>query len=250
MIIASRNNPIVKSVRALSSAKERRAQGLHVIEGEKLVREALASGARVVDLFIEEGCDFAAPAGVNAHTVSHSVLTAITDSRTPQGVAATVRTPETTPPTAFESGLYVLLDGVQDPGNVGAIIRSGDAFGAKAVLLTGDCADAYSPKSLRAAMGSTYHLPIYTCDAATQLTRFLADGFVCVCGHLHGSETMPDVQSRAVLVIGSEGSGVSDAAAAKCARYRLPMPGKAESLNASVAAGVLLYMLSNTMREA
>ncbi len=250
MIISSRSNPIVKSVRALALGKERRAQGLHVIEGEKLVSEALASNLPVASLFIEEGFRFAVPDGVTAYTVSRSVLEAITDSRTPQGIAATVHTPDTAPPAAYPDGLFVLLDGVQDPGNVGAIIRSADAFGAKAILLSGDCADAYAPKSLRAAMGSTYHLPVYQCEAAAALDALLSQGFTCICGHLRGSETLPTLKKRTVLVIGSEGNGVSEAVATRCVRYRLPMPGRAESLNASVAAGVLLYILSNTVTEA
>lgn len=250
MIITSRNNPIIKSTRALSSAKERRERGLHLIEGEKLVREAISSGAIIESLFVEEGYAFLTPPGVNVYEVSRGVLESIAESRTPQGVAAVVYTPASNPPPTFADGLYVLLDGVQDPGNVGAIIRSADAFGAVAVCMTGDCADAYSGKALRAAMGSTYHLPLYRSDAAAQLDAFTRQGFTCVCGHLHGDETLPATGNRAVLVIGSEGSGVSEEAAARCVRYRLPMLGKAESLNASVAAGVLLYIFSNMMREA
>ena len=248
MLIESRNNPIIKSVRALSAAKARRALGLHRIEGVKLVTDAAASGAALDTVFIEEGAAFVPPEGVRSFTVTRAVMECITDSATPQAVAATVRTPEMAPPETFPEGLIVLLDGVQDPGNAGTILRSADAFGAAGVFFSGGCADPFSPKMLRAAMGSTYHLPLWYGNAAAAVARLRAQGFSAVCGHLGGSETLPDVGDSAVLVIGSEGAGASEAVAAQCALYRLPIPGRAESLNASVAAGILLYVLSNAMR--
>ncbi len=246
MILESRNNPVVKSARALAGVKARRETGMHLIEGDKLVCDAIGSGAAVTDLFIEEGFAFAPPEGARVHRVSRGVLESICDAKTPQRVAAVVRTPDTAMPEAFPAGLIVLLDGVQDPGNVGSIIRSADAFGACGVLLSKACADPFAPKTLRAAMGSTYHLPLWHCEPPEEaLDRLREEGFTAVCGHLRGSETLPPLPSRLALVIGSEGGGVSDAVASRCTRYRLPMRGKAESLNAGVAAGVLLYIVSS-----
>lgn len=247
LLLESRNNPIVKATRALQTAKARHESGLHLIEGDKLVQDAITSGAGAETLLIEQGHPFDVPAGVNAYAVTRSVLESVCDSRTPQGVAAVVRTPDCALPARFDGALTVLLDGVQDPANVGAIIRSADAFGASGVLLSPACADAYAPKALRAAMGSTYHLPVWRGDLSAALKTLVSDGFTPICGHLKGAEALPAHIGRAALVIGSEGSGVSDAVAALCQKVRLSMYGKAESLNASVAAGILLYVVRQSL---
>lgn len=249
-VIESRNNPLIKDMRTLATAKGRKTLGRHLVEGEKLVGDALLSGAPVETLFYVESFPIErlnVPEHVRRFRVSDSVLDSITDSRTPQGVAASIVTPDTSVPARFPEKLGVVLDGVQDPGNVGAILRSADAFGAGFVLLSPACADPFSPKAVRAAMGSTYHLPIYTGDVPNALDTLVSDGFLPLCGHLHGGETLPPLTEKTVLIIGNEGNGVSDEAASRCTLYRLPMFGRAESLNASVAAGILLYALRSAI---
>ncbi|MDP3448928.1 MAG: RNA methyltransferase [Eubacteriales bacterium] len=247
MIIESRANERVKEARKLLLRKERKASGLHLIEGDKLVREAVSSGATIVSCFIEAGFVFTPPEGVLTHAVTRAVLESLCESQTPQGVVAVIETPALTPPEQYPAGLVVVLDGVQDPGNVGAILRSADAFGAAGLLLSPACADPYAPKTLRAAMGSTYHLPVWQGELLPELAQMLQQGFTAVCGDLRGSETLPALSASVALVIGSEGNGVSDAVAETCERFRLTMCGRAESLNASVAAGVLLYVVSEAM---
>ena len=166
-VITSRMNDAVRATRALAAARARHEQGLHLAEGEKLVAEAAAAGASIARLFVEEG--YAAPPGAEAeavYTVSRGVMEALCQSRTPQHVCAAVRTPDTGLPEAFPAGLIVVLDRVQDAGNVGTIVRTADAFGAAGVLLGAGSADPYSGKALRAAMGSTYHLPVWQGEAA------------------------------------------------------------------------------------
>ena len=247
LIIESRANERVKEARKLLLRKARKETGLHLIEGEKLVGEAISSGARVVSCFIEQGFAFSPPESAIAHVVSRAVLESLCESQTPQGVVAVIETPPLTPPEQYPSGLLVVLDGVQDPGNVGAILRSADAFGACGVLLSPACADVYAPKTLRAAMGSTYHLPVWQGELTHELASLKEQSFFALCGDLRGSEALPALPSSVALVIGSEGSGVSAEVAALCAGYRLTMRGRAESLNASVAAGVLLYVVSEAM---
>ncbi len=249
-VITSRTNETVKQTRALTQARARREQGLHLVEGEKLVQEAIASGCAVARLFVEEG--FIAPEAdaEQTVTVSRGVMEALCESRTPQHVCAAVRTPSTAAPAAFPAGLIVILDCVQDAGNLGTIVRTADAFGAAGVFVGTGSADPFSGKALRAAMGSTYHLPVWQGDAAAALDALAAQGFVCLCGHLQGEAALPDVTARMALVIGNEGNGVSNAVAARCLRYRLPMPGRAESLNAAVAAGILIYELAMRMAKA
>ena len=247
MVIESRSNDRVKEARKLLLRKERKSSGLHLIESEKLVREAIASGARVVSCFVEDGFAFTPPENAWTHTVSRAVLESLCESQTPQGVVAVVETPPLSTPSSYPGGLVVVLDGVQDPGNVGTILRSADAFGATGVLLSPACADPYAPKTLRAAMGSTYHLPVWLGGLESELIRMKEQGFFALCGDLRGSEHLPLLSGNVALVIGSEGSGVSETVASLCTGYRLTMRGRAESLNAAVAAGVLLYVVSEAM---
>lgn len=253
MLITSRNNETIKRVRALTSRKARLEQGVHLIEGEKTLREAISSGVSIVDGFVEEGNThwerLLLDCGANVYQVTRSVMESITDAKTPQGVCAAVRTPSLSVPDVYPAGLIVALECVQDPGNVGTIIRTADAMGAVGVLLSEGCADPYAPKTMRSAMGSTYHLPIWQGEIETELQCLHNDGFVCICGHLQGESVLPHPKDRCVVVIGNEGNGVGEQTAALCWKYRLPMYGRAESLNASVAAGILVYELAKLMRE-
>ena len=247
MIITSRSNERVKSARALQDAKARKRDGLHLIEGDKLVSDAIASGAAVKTVFaLESVPPFD---GIETIPVSESVLDALCTAKTPQRMCAVVETPPCACPERYPDGLWVALDRLQDPGNLGTIIRTADALGARGVLLSPDCADPFSPKALRAAMGSTYHLPLCVGDLETELSTLSEQGFTCICGHLHGEETLPAATKRMALVIGNEGQGVSERTAALCMRYRLPMRGRAESLNAAVFAALLMQTLLNAMPE-
>ena len=152
-------------------------------------------------------------------------------------------------PHEKQGSFLLLLDGIQDPGNLGTILRSADAFGVHGVLLSSDCTDPYSPKALRSAMGSTYHLPVWKGEAEPALHYMIAEGFLPICGHLHGSDALPETMKKVVLIIGNEGNGVRDSISSNCIRYRLPMFGKAESLNASVAASILMYVVSNILNK-
>ena len=247
MIITSRSNERIKAARALQDAKTRRETGLHLIEGDKLVCDAIRSGARIRTVFAREG----APAfdGIETVFVSESVMDALSSAKSPQSLCAVAETPDVRCPAAYPGGLVVVLDRLQDPGNLGTIIRTADALGAAGVLVSPDSADPFSPKALRAAMGSTYHLPVYTGPLGGELPRLKAQGFVCICGHLKGRETLPAIGRRTALVVGNEGQGVSDETAAQCELYRMPMRGRAESLNAAVFAALLMQTIINGMPE-
>ncbi|MBQ2985512.1 MAG: RNA methyltransferase [Clostridia bacterium] len=250
MLIQSTQNETVKRMRSLAAKKGRQETGLHLIEGERLVREAISSGADIAELFIEEGREvedmaFSAP---RVYTVSRRVMESMTDTGTPQWICAAVRTQDTTPPESYPQGLIVALDRVQDPGNLGTILRTADAMGAAGLLLGGGCADPFGPKVLRSTMGSVYHIPLWQGELTAELAKLREAGFSLICGHLAGTEVLPEVGDKCVLIIGNEGSGVSDEVADMCKKYRLPMYGRAESLNASVAAGILMYEIAHAMR--
>lgn len=251
--ITARSNERIKAARALTQAKERRLRGLHLVESDKLVLEALYSGCNIKEVFIENTfvdtllSTAAFPGETKITPVSRAVMEALSESKTPQHSCAIVETPNLVPPAVYPEGLVVILDCVQDPGNVGTILRTADALGASALFVGSGTADPFSGKTLRAAMGSTYHLPIYTGDAVEAVQALRKQGFTCICGHLKGESTLPRLSSKTALVIGNEGNGVSDTVAEACTLYKLPMRGRAESLNAAIAAALLIYELSNRM---
>lgn len=240
--ITSRTNPRVQRARSLRESKYRKETGRHFVEGDKLVREALSSGVTLETVFAREG--YAGETGFPCETVlvTDSVMDALSTAGTPQSLCAVARTPAAGMPETFE-GTVLLLEDVQDPGNVGTLIRTADALGASCVILSSQCADPFSPKTLRASMGSVYHLPVAVTDIPTALRTLNDQGYTCLCGHLKGSESLPPKTSKMALLVGNEGNGVTPEAAALCYAYRLPMPGHAESLNAAVFGAILLYEL-------
>ena len=241
--ITSRTNPRIQRARSLRESKYRKETGCHFVEGDKLVREASTSGIALMTVFVREG--YAGPVDFSCETieVTDSVMDALSTAGTPQSLCAMARTPFMTLPESF-AGTVLLLEDVQDPGNVGTLIRTADALGAGAVILSPQCADPFSPKTLRASMGSVYHLPVHVLDIPAALRTLNAQGYTCLCGHLRGSETLPPKTAKMALLVGNEGNGVTDASAALCYPYRLPMPGRAESLNAAVFGAIMLYELT------
>ena len=147
-------------------------------------------------------------------------------------------------PQALEGRRYLVLDGVQDPGNVGTILRTANAFDADGMFLVNACADLYNPKTVRASMGAVFRRPVWSCDAET-LGRLLKESGLPLYGTALRKDTV-DVREadlrRCALVIGSEGRGVSEGMLAMCEKtLRIPMDPGCESLNAAVAAAILLW---------
>lgn len=252
--LTSTANEKVRFMRALADKKARSASGLMRVEGRKLCLEA-ARELEVETLFVlqdrleeyEELIADCRARGAAVYAVSPRVLEWVSEAKTPQDVALSARIPHRTP----RPGPWVALDGVQDPGNCGTIIRTCDAAGFGAVVLGAGCADPYAPKGVRATMGSLFRVPLLqTDDLADWLRARREEGRAVLISALDGEDFFArgPLPPDPILVIGSEGRGVS-AAVADCAthRFHLPMVGGAESLNASVAAGVLIYDLFRQM---
>lgn len=244
--ITSLKNPKVMMWRALKERKGRQETGLFLVEGRKLVGEALGSDFPVAQLLVAEGYhgEFDLPENVPVTALPEHVLAAVCDTKTPQGIAAVVGMRD----APMTGKRLVALDGVQDPGNVGTIIRTADAAGFDGVLLSGQCADVYSPKVLRATMGSLFHVPVrVTGDLPGALRALRAEGFRVLSSQLDGApfaDAARACRGALCLVIGNEGNGVSeDVQAVADVKVRLPMRGRAESLNAAVAAGIMMYGL-------
>ena len=244
--ITSRHNPLVARLRKLGASRSfRRSEGAFLCEGPKLVGEAIRWGVPLEILVTAEGArmPFAVPGGVRQVTVPADLLAAVSTVESPQGVLAVCRQPDLTPPERLDGGRYLVLDGVQDPGNLGTIWRTADAFGAAGLLLANGCADPFSPKTVRATRGAAFRLPVWELELDAAAERLAAAGIPLYATALR--EDTVDVRevdlSAAAVVIGSEGRGVSPRALALCRQtVKIPMLGRCESLNAAVAAAVVL----------
>ena len=254
--ITSKDNKKLKEARKLLSRKGRKESGRYLIEGFHLLEEAVKSGFLPVEIFIssdkldklgklENQLSSLENAGQTAiYEVSNDLLKTLADSETPQGLVAVLKMPE----NAKVAGRKVLvLEDVQDPGNVGTMVRTADAAGFDAVFATAGTADFYSPKVMRAMQGSNFHLKLSAGQAADQLFASLKSAglplFVTTL-----SKDSVDYKSlhsaQFALVMGNEGAGVSDLAVAAADQLvHITMPGQAESLNVAVAAGILMFSL-------
>ena len=241
--ITSLKNPKVAAWKALKDRKGRRESGCFLVEGRKMVEEALASAFDVETVLVQEGMELPDGLTVPVYELPEYVLTAVCDTKTPQGIAAVVRMKEQT----ALGGHIVVLDGVQDPGNVGTIIRTADAAGLDGVLLSNQCADVFSPKVLRATMGSIFRMNLRTTDDLPgELTKLREKGYSILSSQLDGTPfyEREKVAEQFALVIGNEGNGVSEQVQQTAThRVRLPMRGGAESLNAAIAAAIMMYEL-------
>lgn len=247
--ITSRANPLVARLRKLNSKRSaRREEGVFCGEGPKLLTEALKWGAELESVVYAEGAALPElPAGVRLVEVPESLLTAVADTETPQGIVFTCKGKSLVLPDRLAGQRYLVLDGVQDPGNVGTIWRTADAFGADGLILCPGCADPWSPKTVRATMGAVFRMPVYETTLEELADRLAAAGIPLYATALR--DDTADVRrvplDRAAVIIGSEGRGVSGTALRLCAKtIKIPMTARCESLNAAAAAGVVLWEMA------
>ena len=245
-LITSRQNPLCTHIRKLAaSGSYRRQHGEFLCDSPKLLEEALLRHADLHTVVCTEGTALPpVPAGVRLVRVPGDVMKSLSPAQTPQGVLSVCGMQSQKLPDTLEGKRYVVLDGVQDPGNVGTILRTADAFSADGMLLVNACADLYNPKTVRATMGAVFRCPVWTCDVAA-LRELLSASKLPLYGAALRSDTV-DARavdySRCAVAIGSEGKGLSQAVLDACDRTVLiPMQAHCESLNAAVAATVLLW---------
>ena len=257
-MITSVSNPAVKNVALWQTkAKARRESGFFVVEGLRLVREAPPED--VVRAYASEGFaaseEGAALCGkLGAELVSENVMARMSDTKTPQGILAVVRQKNRTLQEILEApGPLLVLEHVQDPGNVGTLLRTAEAAGAAGILMDEETADPWQPKVVRGTMGAVFRLPFAVTDALpAALEAMKKQGVTLYAAHLAGSEEHDRVRypERAAFLLGNEGNGLSDGIAALAdQRIRIPMMGQAESLNVSAAGAVLLYEHFRQRRE-
>ncbi len=251
-MITSAQNQKIKQVRLLvSKRKEREAAGLYIAEGIRLVEEALGHAEDCAYLLWSAPLSDRAETlikgftekGVPVEEIDPRLMDSIAGTDSPQGVLAVMRMK--TLPLPAKADFIILADGIQDPGNLGTLFRTAAAANANAVLLMPGCADAYSPKVIRSGMGSHFRLPIVKTDwdEARKWLRSMPGMRVLAAdsdGGISCWET--DLKGPAAIIIGSEGYGpCAEALDLADARILIPMPGKIESLNAGIAAGILIF---------
>ncbi len=249
-IITSRQNPAVVAAAKLADKKYREQTGTFAFEGEKLLAEAMSAGVRLVRVFATEAAYQKyeilfrrIPAGVTS-LVSETVYEKLSFEKSPQGIFCVAEIPA--PREEGDGSFVLLLDGVADPGNFGAVLRSADAFGVDMVYAGGAGADLYHPKVIRACMGSLFRVSVRTQpDMVDKIRRLREDGFRIYAAALDARAIdirQADFSGKIGFVIGNEGHGISAPVLAACdGCIVIPMREGPQSLNAAVASGVVLW---------
>lgn len=248
MITSSSNSQIKHVIQLNTKGKLRREEGLFTAEGVKLFQEApeeLLEKVFVSESFEREHRELL---GDTAYEVVEDGLFArMCDTRTPQGILSLVRRPSWTWEQAAggENPLILVLEDLQDPGNLGTILRTAEGAGVTGVIFSRNCVDLYHPKTIRSTMGSVYRMPCYFAGDITEAAdRLRSCGIRTFAAHLQGkrSYAKEDYRRASAFFIGNEGNGLSPELAKRAdCLIRIPMEGKVESLNAAVAAAVLMY---------
>ena len=244
-IITSKANSVVKNAKKLHQKKYRKSA--YLIEGWHLFEEAVQAGVTIEKIFALESYREQLVAFPQTVWVSEDILLDLADSQTPQGIVAVVQKEEVEQ-TDFSQGKFLFLEDVQDPGNVGTIIRTADAAGFTGVIVSDKSADTYSLKTLRSMQGSHFHLPIYRMSNQLLLEKAKKAGIHVLATTLSKDSVdyreLPPIENF-VLVMGNEGQGISPFMAESADQLvHISMKGQAESLNVAVAAGILIFHLS------
>ena len=244
--ITSRHNALMTHLRKLASSRAyREKSGEYLCDGVKLLEEAVKWQAPIQTAVFSDGVEIPElPEGVRLVRVSGELMKSVSPMETPQGALFTVALPKRELPQTLCGRHYLVLDGVQDPGNVGTVLRTADAFECDGVFLVNACADAYSPKTNRAAMGALFRRAVYSCTLGELLALLQRGGVPLYGAALRGdTETLGALDlTCAAVAIGSEGRGLSVEVLDACEKtLRIPMSARCESLNAAVAASVVLW---------
>ncbi|MEA4921506.1 MAG: RNA methyltransferase [Clostridiaceae bacterium] len=243
--ITSRENSVVKAVvKLIKSREERQHCGLFVCEGSVMLNEAIACGAYIDKVFVTSGIKLPSlPKQAEIFEITEAVLEKISDVKSPQGIVFTCRMPDN---SLISGERIIALENVSDPGNVGTIIRTADAFDIDCVVFIGSCADIYSPKTVRSSMGSVFR--VKTCvmgldeffDAASRLKLP-----VYAAALTEKAVGIKDAElSVAAVMIGNEASGLSSEALDKCDKHVIIPISGIQSLNAAIAASIFMFEMS------
>ena len=252
--ITSSANSKLKLAKSLLIKKNRTKNKMYTVEGIKSVTDAFCAGADIKMIIVSEEnikmCEQFS--GVHCVSVKRTLFDTICDTKAPQGILAIIAMQEKNFEYSKEK-MYICCENVKDPGNLGTIIRTADAAGFAGVLLLGECADLYNPKTVRSSMGSFFHIPIYENIKLDDIRRMKSDGFKLFCGALSENTadyTEADYLSPFVICVGNEADGITEEMldmADMC--VKIPIFGAAESLNVGVASAILMYRAQEARRK-
>lgn len=243
MIISSKDNALIKKVSSLSDKKYRKLYGQFIVESVKAVGECLKAKMDVEIIICTQDLALNYP---NAQVVTDAVFSKISTEKSPQGVLAVVNIPKRE--LSAPKGDCLLLDRLQDPGNLGTIIRTANAAGYDDIYLV-NCTDAYSPKAIRASMGGVFNVNLYE-GSLDQVLKVL-DGVQILSADMDGENVFSFIPNdRYCLCIGNEGNGLSEELMTRSDNtVKIPMRGSCESLNAAISAAIAMYALKNNQRR-
>lgn len=251
--ILSKDNDLIKHVRKLKDKKYRDINNEYVIEGIKLVSEAIQEDANIKNIIICDDCEkndiipkeiMYEIAKYECISVPENVFKYISEVKTPQGILAIIEKNNKNIEIDYKQDIIVALDDVQDPGNLGTILRTVDSIGLNQILVSKGTADCYNPKVVRSTMGAIFRVKIIECeDLEETLKEIRKDKFEVVVSSLQTKNTIYDIDyNKKVIIIGNEANGVEKNIQNMAdKKVKIPMFGKTESLNASVATGIILY---------
>ena len=258
MITSSANGKIKQVMNLIKKAKERTNRGLFVVEGIRMFAEIppeKIDSIFVSDGFIRDEHKKKMIEGKEFLVVSDEVFKTMSDTQTPQGILALVKQFNYTPNDLFPSSgpaLLMILENIQDPGNLGTILRTGEGAGVTGVLMNETTADIYNPKVIRSTMGSVFRMPFVSAsDFPGAILELKKKGVRIYAAHLDGRNNYDkeDYTVDTGFLIGNEGNGLTEETAKKADAYvKIPMKGKVESLNAAVASSVLMYEAARQRR--
>lgn len=251
--ITSAANQNIKHIKALSQKKERERSGEYTVEGIKSVNEALLSGKQVECIVVSSGFDISRLErnDIRTYCVPTSVFEKLSDTKNPQGALAVLKQDAEESAELKDGGLYLYCDGVADPGNLGTLIRTADAAGFDGVLCSEECVEFYNPKCVRASMGSFFRMKLYRGLNSEKMAELKKNGVKLFGGALCENTVdyrSADYDGTSVVVVGNEAGGISNEILELCVPVKIPIYGGAESLNAAVAGGILMYEAANRRR--
>ena len=252
-VISSKDNETIKYIKKLKEKKYREETNCYIIEGIKLVKEAIEENAKIKYILICEDCDDAVKleqnllydiAKNNCLYVTKKLFLSISDVTTPQGVLAVIEKKKGTEQIDYNDDIIVALDGIQDPGNLGTILRTVDSANLKQIILSKNSADPYNPKVVRSTMGAIFRVNIIEAENLAEILKEIKKhNFDVVVTSLETEESIYNLEYKnKIIVIGNEANGVSkEIQEIADKKVKIPMLGKTESLNASVAPGIMVY---------
>ncbi len=250
-IIQSKDNSILKEVKKLHKKKFRNETESFLVEGFRFVEEALISSFKIPYIFISESArdkyissdvETMIQEDTEVYLVSDSIFKDLCETVTPQGILAVVKNRK----VDFQNkeGFYILVDRIQDPGNMGTIVRTAHASGALGIITTKGTVDIYNDKTLRSTMGSIFNIPIIEDIDLKLLNNLKSMGFKLIVSSLDTDNNFYDIdlKTKAIIAVGNEGNGISnEISRLGDEKVKIPMPGGAESLNVAVSAAIMMY---------